>query len=248
MIRWIAIGTLLQTGMVLAGHWLAAIAFLFGPLGAGISFAAGLLWARDETGSAARAAGGGMNDGPGGRGPLRCGPWFVAFVFLWLPGVPFGPSALMAQEVAPSPAGPAVSVEDFAWLAGEWEGPGPDGAAAQIDYMPPSAGVLPAVFRLLDDDRVVVLEMVTLVEEPEGMVMYVRHFDPSLVPLEEERAIRLRLVERDGETYHFRNTNEGQNPVRSTLTRTETGFVSRSILARSDGSTAEIRVEYHRRD
>ncbi len=193
----------------------------------------------------------GMNSGRGGGRRLRPGPWVVALVFLSLPAATSGPLDVMAQEVPSGPngsTGPAVSVDDFAWLTGEWEGTGPSGAVAQIDYMSPSRGVLPAVFRLLDDDRVVVLEMATLVEEHDGLVMYVRHFDPALVPLEEERAIRLRLVERDGDTYHFRNTNEGQNPVRSTLTRTETGFVSRSILARPDGSMAEIRVAYHRRD
>lgn len=48
MIRWIVVGTVLQTAMVLVGHWVLAVARLFGPLGMGISLAVGLLWARGE--------------------------------------------------------------------------------------------------------------------------------------------------------------------------------------------------------
>ena len=39
MLRWIAVGTVLQTAMVVVGHWVAAVADLFGPLGVVISLA-----------------------------------------------------------------------------------------------------------------------------------------------------------------------------------------------------------------
>lgn len=57
--RWIAMGTVLQLAMVLAGHWLTLVADLFGPLGVTISLAVGLLWARTGAGSYGAAAGGG---------------------------------------------------------------------------------------------------------------------------------------------------------------------------------------------
>lgn len=59
MIKWIGVGTVLQTGMVLAGHWVAAVAKLFGPLGVAISLLVGLLWARESSGSYGEGAGGG---------------------------------------------------------------------------------------------------------------------------------------------------------------------------------------------
>lgn len=46
MIRWLVVGTMLQTAMVLVGHWVATVAQVFGLLGVGISLAVGLLWAR----------------------------------------------------------------------------------------------------------------------------------------------------------------------------------------------------------
>lgn len=142
----------------------------------------------------------------------------------------------------------ATTVEDFAWLAGSWRGPGPGGAVAEIHFMRPEAGTLPSIFRLRQDGRVVVLETISLVERDGGVVMYVRHFDTALVPLEKELAIELRLVERRGDAFVFRNVNEGQNPVRSVMTRTGEGFTSVSYLARPDGSTDEIRVAYRRSD
>ena len=59
MTRWIAIGTVLQLAMVLAGHWVAPVAALFGPLGVTISLLVGLLWAREHAHGYGQGAGGG---------------------------------------------------------------------------------------------------------------------------------------------------------------------------------------------
>lgn len=49
MLRWILIGTVLQTAMVLVGHWVTPVANLFAPFGVGISLVVSLLWARRAT-------------------------------------------------------------------------------------------------------------------------------------------------------------------------------------------------------
>lgn len=59
MIKWTGVGTVLQTAMVLTGHWKAVVANLFGPLGVAISLLVGLLWARERPRDYASAAGGG---------------------------------------------------------------------------------------------------------------------------------------------------------------------------------------------
>lgn len=59
MIKWIAVGTVLQTAMVLVGHWVASVARLFGPLGVAISLLVGLLWARGSAEGWREGAGGG---------------------------------------------------------------------------------------------------------------------------------------------------------------------------------------------
>lgn len=59
MVKWIGVGTVLQTAMVLAGHWVVAVANLFGPLGVTISLVVGLLWAREAAEGYGHGAGGG---------------------------------------------------------------------------------------------------------------------------------------------------------------------------------------------
>jgi len=185
MIRWIAVGTVLQTGVVPA-------------------------------------------PGPARRVAL---PIFLAFLCL---GTPL---AAAAQE---------VRLSDFASLEGTWVGPGPGGTTAEIHYLAPEAGVLPAIFRLWEGDRVVVLEAVSLIEKDEALTMYVRHFTPELVPLEEERALELRVTGREGDTVFFENVRE-ENPRRSEMRWLGPDRVLvRSELLREDGSVDEIRVEYRR--
>ncbi|HKI83930.1 MAG TPA: hypothetical protein VKA63_06310 [Candidatus Krumholzibacteria bacterium] len=59
MFKWIAIGTVVQTAMVLVGHWVAGVANLFGPLGVIISLIVGLLWAKEAARGVGHGAGGG---------------------------------------------------------------------------------------------------------------------------------------------------------------------------------------------
>lgn len=59
MLRWTVVGTALQVVMVVAGHWIVAVANLFGLLGVAISLAVGLLWARGFADRTARGVGGG---------------------------------------------------------------------------------------------------------------------------------------------------------------------------------------------
>lgn len=141
-----------------------------------------------------------------------------------------------------------TGVESFSWLAGTWQGSGPEGSLAEIHYMEPRAGHLPSVLRLTQNGRVAMLETLALVEEDDGLRLYVRHFDSSLVPLEEEGAIELRLVEVADRRFVFENSKPGSNPQRTVLTRTEAGFASVSYLARPDGSVDELRVSYERVD
>lgn len=163
----------------------------------------------------------------------------------------------LAQETAAEPLrceghGDAVdytdvNLADFAWLEGSWRGTGPGGSTAEIHYMAQAAGVLPSVFRLRAEDRTVVLETITLVEEEDGVHLYIRHFTPSLEPMEAERALALRLVERRGDCFLFENLYD-ENPRRGLLRRTgEDSFLSHSELLRDDGTVDEIRVEYGRR-
>lgn len=170
----------------------------------------------------------------------------TAALALLLAGMPTRGWAQDGGPAATDGAASDVSVSDFAWLQGTWRGPGPDGGEAEIHFMEPSAGLLPGAFRLVQDGRVRVLELLTLTREEDGLHMYVRHFSPALAAMEGEHPIDLRLRERRGNRFVFENVREG-NPVRSLVHRTGTDrWVATSVLARSDGSTDTIRVAYER--
>lgn len=148
----------------------------------------------------------------------------------------------------PSDADAVATLSDFAWLEGTWRGSGPGGSTAEVHYMAPEAGVLPSVFRLSKDGEIVVLETITLVEDEDGLTLYVRHFTPRLEAMEAERPLTLRLVGREGDRFLFENVYD-ENPRRSELERTgPRSLRSWSELLRDDGTTAEIDVEYTRVD
>jgi len=65
MTKWTAIGTVLQTAMVVVGHWVAFVAlYLFAPLGMLISLVVGALYAKDGVrGYGAGALGGAIVGG-----------------------------------------------------------------------------------------------------------------------------------------------------------------------------------------
>lgn len=289
MLKWIVVGTVLQTGMVLVGHGVDTVGNLFGPLGVTISLVVSLLWAREGAEGPAHGAWGGAVVGGvaaligivvsfllddvgavilafgtlssaatgalGGLGGsrLRAGRsgfgarGRTALLILLAAAAPgSAPDAAAAQQGGSEGAPAAGGLGEFAWLTGSWEGEGPRGSRADIHFMSAEGGVMPAVFHLWKGDRSIVLEAMTLVQEEGRVVMYVRHFDRSLVPMEHERAIALALVDRRGDAWVFENRNAGQNPRRSILTRTPDGFASVSELVRPDGSTDEIRSSYRR--
>ena len=161
----------------------------------------------------------------------------------------FGAALGLLLMVGSPASAQEVSLSDFAWLAGSWRGPGPDGAStAEIHFMPPTAGVLPSIFRLYQGDQVLVLEAISLKPEEDGLYMYVRHFDTALLPLEKDHAIRLRLSRTDGDTFVFENVRAGENPRVSVMTRTDQGFTAWSELVGASGGADTIRVEYRRID
>lgn len=158
-------------------------------------------------------------------------------------------AAGLALTGAPASAQAGVEstrLADLAWLEGSWSGAGPAGSTAEVHYMAPRANVLASLFRLRTENRVVVLEAITFVETDDGILLYVRHFTPELVPLEAERALALRLTARDGDRFTFENLYD-ENPRSTDIERTGSDtFRAWSVLLRPDGTTDEIRVEYRR--
>lgn len=138
-----------------------------------------------------------------------------------------------------------TSLADFSWLEGRWESD-LDGRPIEVHWSRPRAGAMIGMFRILEGERTLMVEASTLVERPEGLTLFFRHFSPELVPWEKEAAIRLELASYDGQRAEFVNPVHTQ-PKLSILERIHSDtFRVRSEIVRADGSESTIDVTWRR--
>jgi hypothetical protein len=140
---------------------------------------------------------------------------------------------------------PKPTLANFAWLEGRWRGEwGP--RVAEQSWMAPKAGLMTGVFRLVENDKTLVLELFALVEKPDGIDFYFRHFTPELVPWEKSDATLLKLASLDAGKMDFENPVNGM-PKRAILTRIDADtYTSRSEIIPDQGDPQVIEITYHR--
>lgn len=148
------------------------------------------------------------------------------------------------SEKAPA-AGPVSTLADLAWLEGRWRGEwGP--RVAEQTWLAPKSGVMAGLFRLVENDKTLVIELYTLVEKPGGLDFYFRHFTPELVPWEKSNATALNLASLDAKKVEFENPVNGL-PKRAVLIRIDGDtYVSRSEIIPEEGDPQVIEITYHR--
>jgi hypothetical protein len=150
----------------------------------------------------------------------------------------------------PATASPAQRVSasklsDFEWLEGRWRGEWGPRVAEQV-WLAPKAGLMVGIFRLTEGDKPLVIELFTLVQKPDGINFYLRHFTSALVPWEKSDATILSLANADGKKIDFENAANGM-PKRAILTRIDADtYISRSEIVPQKGDMQVIEITYHR--
>jgi Domain of unknown function (DUF6265) len=159
-------------------------------------------------------------------------------------GVPSAEPPIVVDSARPASA-PKPALADLAWLAGRWQGAwGP--RVAQQEWTPPKAGVMVGSFQLAENDKTLVLEFVTLVEEGDGIKFHLRHFTPSLVAWEKPGPTILDLTAADPKVIAFENPTDGQ-PKRLTFIHVDTDtYVSRSEVVPQQGDPQVTEITYRR--
>jgi hypothetical protein len=155
----------------------------------------------------------------------------------------------MLAQTPPQTSGSATAIksalDNFAWLEGRWRGEWGPRVAEQI-WLGPKGGEMLGVFRLVEGDKTLVLELFTLVEKSGRVDFYFRHFTPQLLPWEKSDATVLNLAKFDTTTFDFENSRDAM-PKRSILTRVDSDtYIARSELIPDNGEPQIIEITYHR--
>ena len=79
----------------------------------------------------------------------------------------------------------SVSIEDFGFLQGYWQGTGFDGQSEEV-WMPPVDGRMFGVFKQSQDGQLVFTEFMEIVETEESFVLRLKHFNPDFSGWEEK--------------------------------------------------------------
>jgi len=185
------------------------------------------------------------------------GAWAAALCFVLAPfnamaqqparsGTPPASSSTSSEEHSTATANPAkATLADMAWLEGRWRGEWGTRIAEQV-WTGPKAGVMTGVFRVVENEKALVIELFTIVEKPEGLNFYIRHFTPELVAWEKSEPTVLNLASLDAKKVDFENPMNGL-PKHAILLRVDADtYTARSELMPEKGEPQVTEITYQR--
>jgi hypothetical protein len=155
-------------------------------------------------------------------------------------------AATRAASSAPQqPQSASVQLAQFNWLEGQWRGEWGSRIAEQT-WLEPKAGEIAGLFRIIEGEKTLVLEILSLVEKPEGIQFYLRHLTPELLPWEKSDATVLKLESVDATKATFVNPVNGE-PKRTIFTRLDPDtYTARSEIEPANGEPQVIEITFHR--
>jgi hypothetical protein len=137
------------------------------------------------------------------------------------------------------------TLAQFNWLEGQWRGEWGSRVAEQT-WLEPKAGEIAGLFRIVEGDKTLVLEIFSLVDKPEGIQFYLRHLTPELQPWEKSDATMLKLESIDATKATFVNPVNGE-PKRTIFTRLDPDtYTARSEIEPANGEPQVIEITFHR--
>ena len=147
-----------------------------------------------------------------------------------------------------------ATVDQFAWLAGTWNGHLVGTTAiTELTFAAPVGGVMVGMMHVVDGGRIVLVELCTLIDTPHGVELRFRHFSPSLDAYEKEFNQVMRLTAQDSMHQHFENGVAFDSTLLSTQPRTATytrrgpdEFVAHSDILNEHSHPEVIEVTYRR--
>lgn len=139
----------------------------------------------------------------------------------------------------------SVKLGEFAWLEGRWRGEWGPRVAEQV-WFSPKAGAMEGMFRVIEGEKTLVVEYFTLVQKPDGIALYTRHFTPSLAPWEKSDATLLNLSSTDGKKFEFQNAVNGMPKISSLIRLDADSYMAHSEIVPETGDPQVVEITYHR--
>lgn len=106
----------------------------------------------------------------------------TVFMCLCLPALPLSAQETLDGKIRSKINEAAINeitIDDFAWMAGHWQGEAFGGVAEDI-WAPPRGGAMIGLFRSTNDKGVSFYEIITLGEQDGVFMMRLKHFTPEL--------------------------------------------------------------------
>ncbi len=136
---------------------------------------------------------------------------------------------------------PAASIDDLAWLAGEWSGEGIMGGAAREVYSPPAGGQIIGHFSQMRGDDMWFYELLSIVPRGNSLVYRLKHFGPDLAGWETQEAESAKefvLVAQEGDAWYFNGLTIRRDG--------DKGMVASVRVELDDGKVEELHFRYTR--
>ncbi len=96
-----------------------------------------------------------------------------------------------------------ISIEDFSWLEGCWEGTGLGGKCTEL-WSGPAGNSVMGSFRYVSDDKVVFTEHFVIRKEGDSVALLLKHFDADFKGWEEkDKCVTFKFVKQDGDNFMF---------------------------------------------
>ena len=133
---------------------------------------------------------------------------------------------------------PPAKIEDLAWIAGEWVGPGISGEAREI-YSTPTGGAIAGHFVQMSANGIAFYELITIVPEGGSLAYRLKHFNADLTGWEEKNEVRsFALVAREGDAWYFDGLTVRRDGA--------DGMIGAVKVRMKDGTEREFVIRYRR--
>lgn len=143
----------------------------------------------------------------------------------------------VAKAEAPRPK---AAIAELAWLVGQWEGPGIEGATSQESWLSPLGGSMAGIFVQGDGKGGVrFTEHMQIAPDGDSLVVRLKHFNADLTGWEEkDKMLSFPLVAREGQTWYFNGLTYRREGPRGLLVAVR--------MRENDGTSSELVFRFRR--